>query len=181
MIKQTKGRFSICRFGTKLGSDPKLEDMMWVSLTDQLAKVIWRYQLKSVYPVHQYRTKACCTYGTVVEFVSRTFTFFRLSISVLHFFKVCCWYESQHSTHFLLQSFTVYCCELIFWSRLRWAWQQRTWRRSLELPGRTVTTSRWGESADLKSNWGVELILKQCCGSGSEIRTLLARLDPDPE
>jgi hypothetical protein len=31
-----------CRFGTKLGSDPKLEDMMWVSLTDQLAKVIWR-------------------------------------------------------------------------------------------------------------------------------------------
>jgi hypothetical protein len=27
------------RFGTKLGSDPKLEDMMWASLTDQLAKV----------------------------------------------------------------------------------------------------------------------------------------------
>lgn len=26
------------RFGTKLGSDPKLEDMMWTSLTDQLAK-----------------------------------------------------------------------------------------------------------------------------------------------
>jgi len=26
------------RFGTKLGSDPKLEDMMWVSLTDQYTK-----------------------------------------------------------------------------------------------------------------------------------------------
>jgi len=26
------------RFGTKLGSDPKLEDMMWTSLTDMLAK-----------------------------------------------------------------------------------------------------------------------------------------------
>ena len=26
------------RFGTKLGSDPKLEDMMWTSLTDQLTK-----------------------------------------------------------------------------------------------------------------------------------------------
>merc|ERR550519_3188046 len=25
------------RFGTKLGSDPKLEDMMWTSLTDQLS------------------------------------------------------------------------------------------------------------------------------------------------
>ena len=28
------------RFGTRLGSDPKLEDMMWTSLTDQLAKVM---------------------------------------------------------------------------------------------------------------------------------------------
>ena len=26
------------RFGTKLGSDPKLEDMMWTSLTDMLSK-----------------------------------------------------------------------------------------------------------------------------------------------
>ena len=26
------------RFGTKLGSDPKLEDMMWTSLTDLLTK-----------------------------------------------------------------------------------------------------------------------------------------------
>ena len=29
----------ISRFGTKLGQDPKLEDMMWTSLTDMLAKV----------------------------------------------------------------------------------------------------------------------------------------------
>ena len=26
------------RFGTRLGVDPKLEDMMWTSLTDQLSK-----------------------------------------------------------------------------------------------------------------------------------------------
>ena len=26
------------RFGTRLGADPKLEDMMWTSLTDQLSK-----------------------------------------------------------------------------------------------------------------------------------------------
>ena len=26
------------RFGTRLGMDPKLEDMMWTSLTDQLSK-----------------------------------------------------------------------------------------------------------------------------------------------
>jgi len=26
------------RFGTRLGLDPKLEDMMWTSLTDQLSK-----------------------------------------------------------------------------------------------------------------------------------------------
>ena len=26
------------RFGTRLGVDPKLEDMMWTSLTDQLTK-----------------------------------------------------------------------------------------------------------------------------------------------
>ena len=28
-----------CRFGTKLGSDPVLEDMMWASLTDKLPNV----------------------------------------------------------------------------------------------------------------------------------------------
>ncbi len=113
-----KGWCSICRFGTKLGSDPKLEDMMWVSLTDQLAKVIWRYQLKSVYPVHQYRTKACCTNGTVVEFVSRTVTFFRLSVSVLHFFKCAAGMSRSIRLIFCYSLSTdsrLHCRDLIFW------------------------------------------------------------------